>query len=283
MVKASSNFIPTDENKRGLKELEFISLELTDNFTKAKLNLGDETHEFNVERRKNDFMINFTAYTGRAPLGSIKAVYRNLRENYEYRLRYDEAGKFFIREMELKRKYREVTPSSKLSERSIDSPGLESEAKSDQEILPRVKENGWLRKNIFTLTAWYYHLSRYGEDLIRPTVTGIVIILLSTFFWMSGYDHSFFSTPINGMNASSLMTVNETPPQNILNHTQITNLAYWQKSFARSFADFMPLIPFGENYKVGLLDYIIKIFGGILTFGLIAIALRRRFERKYTR
>jgi hypothetical protein len=39
-------------------------------------------------------------------LGSIMAVYRNLRENYEFRLRYDEAGKFFIREMELKRKYR---------------------------------------------------------------------------------------------------------------------------------------------------------------------------------
>jgi hypothetical protein len=40
-------------------------------------------------------------------LGSIKAVYRNLRENYEYRMRYDEAGQFFIREMELKRMYRE--------------------------------------------------------------------------------------------------------------------------------------------------------------------------------
>ena len=35
-------------------------------------------------------------------LGSVMAVYRNLRENYEFRLRYDEAGKFFIKEMELK-------------------------------------------------------------------------------------------------------------------------------------------------------------------------------------
>jgi uncharacterized protein YjbI with pentapeptide repeats len=39
-------------------------------------------------------------------LGSIKAVYRNLRENYEYRMRYDEAGQFLIREMELKRMYK---------------------------------------------------------------------------------------------------------------------------------------------------------------------------------
>ena len=48
------------------------------------------------------------SYTKDFNLGSIKAVYRNLRENYEYRMRWDEAGQFFIREMELKRKYREV-------------------------------------------------------------------------------------------------------------------------------------------------------------------------------
>src|SRR4051812_28567610 len=41
-------------------------------------------------------------------LGSIKAVYRNLKENYEYRMRCDEAGQFFIREIELKRMHREV-------------------------------------------------------------------------------------------------------------------------------------------------------------------------------
>ncbi|HKG88359.1 MAG TPA: hypothetical protein VKA95_08535 [Nitrososphaeraceae archaeon] len=42
-------------------------------------------------------------------VGSVQSIYRNLRENYEYRMRYDEAGKFFIREMELKRKFREVS------------------------------------------------------------------------------------------------------------------------------------------------------------------------------
>ena len=41
-------------------------------------------------------------------LTDIKAVYRNLRENYEYRFSYDGAGKFFIREMELKRNYRRI-------------------------------------------------------------------------------------------------------------------------------------------------------------------------------
>jgi hypothetical protein len=37
-----------------------------------------------------------------------------------------------------------------------------------------------------------------------------------------------------------------------------------------------------SDIKIGLVDYVIKIVGGAVTFGLIAIALRRRFERKYT-
>jgi hypothetical protein len=34
---------------------------------------------------------------------------------------------------------------------------------------------------------------------------------------------------------------------------------------------------------VGAIDYIIKLLSGTLTFVLLAIALRRKFERKYTR
>ena len=37
-----------------------------------------------------------------------------------------------------------------------------------------------------------------------------------------------------------------------------------------------------RGIKIGLIDYVIKIVGGAVTFGLIAIALRRRFERKCT-
>jgi hypothetical protein len=69
-------------------------------------------------------------------LGSIKAVYRNLRENYEYRMRYDEAGQFFIREMELKRKYREVVSSN------------------DDGFGVKVKQNNWFRRNLLSLTGW---------------------------------------------------------------------------------------------------------------------------------
>jgi hypothetical protein len=55
------------------------------------------------------------------------------------------------------------------------------------------------------------------------------------------------------------------------------------KAFERSFVDFLPLLSLGEDIKVGIIDYVLKIVGGALTFGLLAIALRRKFERKYTR
>jgi hypothetical protein len=65
--------------------------------------------------------------------------------------------------------------------------------------------------------------------------------------------------------------------QVVANHTQ------WQKAFERSFADFLPLLPLGSEIQVGLSDHVIKILSGALTFGFIAIALRRKFEREYTR
>lgn len=95
-------------------------------------------------------------------LGSVMAVYRNLRENYEFRLRYDEAGKFFIREMELKRRYREV-----ISE--------------DGNVI--IKQNWWFRRNL-SLTGIYYHFSKYGESIVRPSMIGAITVVLSTLFWL---------------------------------------------------------------------------------------------------
>ena len=53
------------------------------------------------------------------------------------------------------------------------------------------------------------------------------------------------------------------------------------KALERSIADFIPLLPLGSNIKLGVIDYVIKIVDEAVTFGLIAIALRRRFERRY--
>jgi hypothetical protein len=81
-------------------------------------------------------------------------------------MRYDEAGQFFIREMELKRKYREVL-----------SP-------KDVSFEVKVKENNWFKRNLFSLTGLYYHLSRYEESLWRPSLAGLVIVSLLTLFWL---------------------------------------------------------------------------------------------------
>jgi hypothetical protein len=64
---------------------------------------------------------------------------------------------------------------------------------------------------------------------------------------------------------------------------QTGNSTHWLTAFQRSLADFLPLLSLPSDIKVGVIDYIIKIVGGALTFGLLIIAVRRKFERKYTR
>lgn len=58
----------------------------------------------------------------------------------------------------------------------------------------------------------------------------------------------------------------------------INNDTHWLKAFERSIADFIPLLPLGGDIKIGVIDYVFKIVGGAVTFGLIAIALRRRLK-----
>ena len=53
------------------------------------------------------------------------------------------------------------------------------------------------------------------------------------------------------------------------------------KAFERSLGDFLPLLSLGGNVKIGIIDYVVKIVGGALTFVLLAVALRRKFERKF--
>ena len=183
------------------------------------------------------------------------AVYRNLRENYEFRLRYDEAGKFFEKEMELKRRYREVLSQDDSSSISV-------------------KPNCWFRRNL-SLTGMYYHFSKYGESIAKPTIIGAITIGLSTLFWLI-QDNPTAEPSLSFITKNSTNFINMT-------HLWVWNSAHSLKAFERSFADFLPLLPLGSDIKIGVIDYIIKIVGGVLTFGLLAIALRRKFERKYTR
>jgi hypothetical protein len=155
---------------------------------------------------------------------------------------------------------------------------LKLKSKEEIEMEYNVKQNGRLRRNL-SLTGLYYHLSRYGEDLLRPTLVGIAIVFGSTLFWL---------IQNNPTAEPSLSVVSKHSSHNISNFINMTYLSVWNnthvlKAFERSFSDFLPLLPQGSDVKVGIFDFIIKIVGGALTFGLLAVALRRKFERKYTR
>jgi hypothetical protein len=55
----------------------------------------------------------------------------------------------------------------------------------------------------------------------------------------------------------------------------------FQTAFGRSITNFLPNLSFGTDKGAGLLDFAFKIVGGAVTFGLIIIDLRRKFERKF--
>jgi hypothetical protein len=91
-------------------------------------------------------------------------------KNYEYRLRYDEASKFFKREMELKRKYKEGTSVSAFKPNSLFKERNDNQSSN---IEYELKQNGWFRRDLFSLTGLYYRLFGYGEDLKRIAFVSI--------------------------------------------------------------------------------------------------------------
>jgi hypothetical protein len=221
---------------------------------------------FMVKEEKNDLGI-YSA--GKIPIESVRTIYRNLRENYEYRMRYDEAGMFFIREMELKRKYRDVSSISTL--KKIHEHLKLKNSKSRQQPTHELQQNGWFRRH-FSVTGLYFHLARYGEDLFRPSLSGVVIVLLSTLLWITQSNPLLEPTFFGSMDAKDTST--------FIGFEQMGNITQWQLSFDRSLKDFIPIFPLGDQ-KIVLFDYIIKFVGGILSLGLLTIALRRKFERRF--
>ena len=186
-------------------------------------------------------------------LGLVLSVYRNLRENYEFRLRYDEAGKFFIKEMELRRRYTEIPPS--------------------------IKENCWFQRNLLSLTGLYHLLSNYGESIRIPAVIGAMTVVLSTIFWAT-QSNPFLNPHIPFLDTSANIVVDSNSTSTYVEFQKIWERGHLLNAFERSLTAFLPLLPLGGEIKLGIVDYSIKMIG-ILTFGLLVIALRRKFERKY--
>jgi len=92
----------------------------------------------------------------------VATVYRRLRQNLESKMRYTEAGRFFIGEMECKRK-----------NVKIKNPVLR-----------------WIRTNFLSALTWYKYMSNYGESYSRvilwifltPTIAAMLTTLSQTPF-----------------------------------------------------------------------------------------------------
>lgn len=97
-------------------------------------------------------------------LEDVMDIYRNLRENYDYYLKYETAGEFFIREMELKRKYKKNKKSS------------------SQETIKKK----WYRMG--SLYGIYNIVSQYGHSLYRPIYVTIPILTIFTLLFC--YDNT---------------------------------------------------------------------------------------------
>lgn len=96
----------------------------------------------------------------------VLSTYRDLRENYEFRLMYEEAGQLFIKEMEIKRVYYQ-----------------------DQGDGNTTKIKKWRR--YFSLTNCYRILSNYGESFKRVSAWSIVLFVSASVYF-------FIELHING-------------------------------------------------------------------------------------
>lgn len=95
-------------------------------------------------------------------LESILDVYRNLRENFDYYLKYDNSGEFFVREMELKRKYR-INPKN-----------------IGRKTIPKQYFSQRL-----SLLSLYNVIGQYGNSIYRPFYFSIAIISFFTLYFLT--------------------------------------------------------------------------------------------------
>ena len=157
-----------DKNKR-IKELEATSIiskkleELKkiieeEKIKKEKLEKTIQDYINNKKERINEVKNKIEGYFGDdLTLDNVLSVYRSLRENYDYYLKYEESGKLFVEEMKLKRKL----------------IGKEEGSKS---FVSKISNE------IEKFTMWIYEiLSLYGESYVRSIIWSIIVIVFFSF------------------------------------------------------------------------------------------------------
>jgi len=100
-------------------------------------------------------------------LESIKNAYRSLRENFDLNLRYEIAGEFHVREMELRRRY--------------------VEKQNEESIFTVKKSIFWKHFSIY----WIYNiLAQYGQSYQRPICWTVFLITIATsYFFKNDVEH----------------------------------------------------------------------------------------------
>lgn len=118
----------------------------------SKLNSTRKNTDFKIYDEKkleesNEITIN---------LESVKNVYRDLRDNFDQNLQYDTAGEFFVREMELNRKYEEKQQANRFI----------------------TKKKFLFKRVIFSFYWWYNLIAQYGQSYYRPIYFALPILVV---------------------------------------------------------------------------------------------------------
>jgi uncharacterized protein YjbI with pentapeptide repeats len=86
-----------------LKERENISDKIKDQIDEIKREVEEAMGK--SDKEIEEIIVHVIEKDEDLTLDNVLAVYRALRENYDYYLRYDESGKFFVNEMRLKKRF----------------------------------------------------------------------------------------------------------------------------------------------------------------------------------
>jgi hypothetical protein len=142
------------EDKKGLEKL--VEEELKELRSKIKKNLDylRDSEQMNAFFKQVEYNMYLT-------LDNVLAVYRGLRDNYDYHLKYEESGRFFINEMRLRR----VVGKGYGGGKPHGLGGVKLR-------LSDIVERG---------VMWAYEmLALYGESYTRPILWAILLIVLSS-------------------------------------------------------------------------------------------------------
>jgi hypothetical protein len=84
---------------KDMAKVSFLDTDITKVRFSNKISWGGKDEDKVIEEEWfEQYIKEPTEEKSRVDLGDVLSVYRNLRDNYEFRRRYDEAGKFFIRD-----------------------------------------------------------------------------------------------------------------------------------------------------------------------------------------